>query len=79
MIRGKLAEMRIGYAAVLFGIVTLVLAGQYLSARAGMGASDVAAWIQAIGSVLAVGGAAYLPRWHETIGDRKRKTKLMKN
>lgn len=73
MIREKLAEMRIGYAAVLFGIVTLVLVGQYLSARAGMGASDVAAWIQAIGSVLAVGGAAYLPRWHEN--NRRREEK----
>lgn len=73
MVHRKMSGLRIGYAAVIFGIVILVLAGQYLSARAGMGASDVAAWIQAIGSILAVSGAAYLPRWHES--NRRREEK----
>ncbi len=73
MIRRKLSGLRVDYAAVAVLIVVLVLLGQYFSARAGMGASDVAAWIQAIGSILAVSGAAYLPRWHENHRRREEK------
>lgn len=78
MIRRKLSGLRVDYAAVAVLIVVLVLLGQYFSARAGMGASDVAAWIQAIGSILAVSGAAYLPRWHENNRRREEKNETFK-
>jgi hypothetical protein len=42
-----------------------------------MGSSDWAAWVQAVGSVLAIVGAAFMPIWHEEIKERRQRQKWL--
>lgn len=45
--------------------------------RFDLNSSEVASWVQAVGSVAAIVAAAFIPIWHERVSSRKREEKLV--
>lgn len=68
----KLASIWVLWACFAIGTIVWCL----LVVMRGAGIADKAGWVQAIGAIIAIAGAAVFPYWHEAAKERGRKERL---
>lgn len=71
----KLASVWVVWSFLAVGIIGWSL---FVVLQAFDAAKDAAAWVQAVGSIIAVGVAAYLPIWHSRVKSKNRQDDLAK-